>query len=119
MRILQICSKPPYPEKDGYALAVNHISKAIISKGHSLKVMAISTPKHHAKDVPQEYLAKTEFEHIFIDTSIRLTPAFLNLFSTTSYNANRFYSNEFAECLKQILDKKNFDIILFEGLFVW
>ena len=58
MRILQICSKPPYPEKDGYALAVNHISKAIISKGHSLKVIAISTPKHHAKDVPQEYLAK-------------------------------------------------------------
>ena len=118
MRILQICSKPPYPEKDGYALAVNHISKSIISKGHSLKVIAISTPKHHAKDFPQEYVAKTEFEHLFIDTSVRLTPAFLNLFSTTSYNTNRFYSDEFAKRLKQILDKKNFDIVLFEGLFV-
>lgn len=118
MRILQICSKPPYPEKDGYALAVNHISKAIISKGHSLKVIAISTPKHHVQDVPQEYLAKTEFEHLFINTSVRLTPAFLNLFSTTSYNTNRFYSDEFAKRLKQILDKKNFDIVLFEGLFV-
>ncbi len=118
MRILQICSKPPYPEKDGYALAVNHISKAIISKGHSLKVIAISTPKHHAKDVPQEYLAKTEFEHLFIDTSVGLIPAFLNLFSTTSYNTNRFYSDEFTNLLKQILDKNNFDIVLFEGLFV-
>lgn len=118
MRILQICSKPPYPEKDGYALAVNHISKAIISKGHSLKVIAISTPKHHAKNVPQEYLAKTEFEHLFTDTSVRLIPAFLNLFSTTSYNTNRFYSDEFANLLKQLLKKNNFDIVLFEGLFV-
>ena len=118
MRILQICSKPPYPEKDGYALAVNHISKAIISKGHSLKVIAISTPKHHAKDVPQEYLEKTEFEHLFTDTSVRLIPAFLNLFSTTSYNTNRFYSDEFAKLLKQLLKKNNFDIVLFEGLFV-
>lgn len=118
MRILQICSKPPYPEKDGYALAINHISKAIISKDDSLKVIAISTPKHNSKDVPQEYLAKTKFEHIFIDTSVRFASAFLNLFSTTSYNTNRFYSDKFANRLKQILDENNFDIILFEGLFV-
>ncbi|OUV76204.1 MAG: hypothetical protein CBC83_00910 [Flavobacteriales bacterium TMED123] len=118
MRILQICSKPPYPEKDGYALAVNHMSKAIIAKGHLVKVIAISTPKHHAKDVPQEYLAKTEFENLFIDTSVRLIPAFLNLFSSIPYNTKRFYSDEFTNRLKQIIDKNHFDIILFEGLFV-
>ena len=52
MKILQICSKPPYPEKDGYTLAVNHISRSLISKGYNLKVIAISTPKHNATDPP-------------------------------------------------------------------
>ena len=118
MKILQICSKPPYPEKDGYSLAVNHISNAIISKKHLLKVIAISTPKHTATNIPKEYLRSTKFEHIFIDTSIRFMPAFLNLFSNTSYNTNRFYSDAFANRLQQILKESNFDIVLFEGLFV-
>ena len=106
MKILQICSKPPYPEKDGYSLAVNHISKALTSKEHSLKVIAISTPKHNVTNTTEEYRRKTKFEHIFIDTSIRLIPAFLNIFSSTSYNTNRFYSDQFANRLKQILDNR-------------
>ena len=56
MKILQICSKPPFPEKDGYALAVNHITNALIQKGNDLKVIAISTPKHAAKNIPKQYL---------------------------------------------------------------
>ena len=50
MRILQICSKPPYPKKDGYALAVNHMSKAIITKEHLVK---LKKQKLAAKDQVQ------------------------------------------------------------------
>ena len=78
MNILQICSKPPYPEKDGYALAVNHITNSLIEKEHTLKVIAISTPKHSSEIVSQEYLEKTAFEHVFIDTNVKIIPAFLN-----------------------------------------
>ena len=46
MNILQICSKPPYPEKDGYALAVNHITNSLIHKGHHLKIIAIRHPRN-------------------------------------------------------------------------
>ena len=68
MKILQICSKPPFPEKDGYALAVNHISNALIQFfGNNLKVMAISTPKHAAENIPPQYLSVTDFEHIFLE----------------------------------------------------
>jgi DNA recombination-dependent growth factor C len=66
MNILQICSKPPFPEKDGYALAVNHITNALIQKGNDLKVMAISTPKHAAENIPKQYLIDTNFGYIFI-----------------------------------------------------
>lgn len=118
MNILQICSKPPYPEKDGYSLAVNHITNSLIEKGHTLKVIAISTPKHKAEEVPQQYLEETNFEHIFIDTTVRIFPAFLNLFCKSAYNTNRFYSNQFVVRLKQILIENDFDIVLLEGLFV-
>ncbi len=118
MNILQICSKPPFPKKDGYALAINHISNALINKGHSLKVIAISTPKHDSEDVPTKYLSDTNFEHIFIDTSVKILPAFQNLFSKSSYNTNRFYSENLAKRLKQILAENNFDIVLLEGLSV-
>ncbi|MBC8266777.1 MAG: glycosyltransferase family 4 protein [Flavobacteriales bacterium] len=118
MRILQICIKPPFPEKDGYALAVNHISNALLQKGHDLKVIAISTPKHIAEEVPAQYLSKINYEDIFIDTNVKILPAFLNLFSKSSYNTNRFYSSNFANKLKIILKGNSFDIVLLEGLFV-
>ncbi len=118
MKILQICSKPPFPKKDGYALAVNHITDTLIQRGNNLKVIAISTPKHAAENIPKQYLKDTNFEYIFIDTSLKILPAFLNLFSTSSYNTNRFYSNNFSNRLKEILHKNSFDIILLEGLFL-
>ena len=118
MKILQICSKPPFPKRDGYALAVNHITDTLIQRGNNLKVIAISTPKHTAENIPKQYLKDTNFEYIFIDTSLKILPAFLNLFSTSSYNTNRFYSNKFANRLKEILHENSFDIILLEGLFL-
>jgi len=118
MKILQICSKPPFPEKDGYSLAVNHISNALINKGHKLKIIAISTPKHQATDIPKQYLDDTAFEHLFIDTDVKMLPAFQNLFSKSSYNTNRFFSANFASRLRAILKEDSFDIVLLEGLFV-
>ena len=84
MKILQICSKPPFPKKDGYALAVNHITDTLIQRGNNLKVMAISTPKHAAKNMPKQYLKDTNFEYVFINTNLKILPAFLNLFSNSS-----------------------------------
>ena len=39
MKILQICSKPPFPKKDGYALAVNHITDILIQRGNNRQVI--------------------------------------------------------------------------------
>ena len=92
MNILQICSKPPYPEKDGYALAVNHITNSLIDKGHSLKVIAISTPKHRAERVSQQYLQKTDFGRIYHSNSVQK-----NLLSRYKGNISSFkvYPNLF------------------------
>ena len=103
MNILQICSKPPYPKKDGYSIAVNHISDALINKGNQLKVISISTPKHCVEEMPKNYKEEKKYEDIFIDTSINLYDAFINLFSNKSYNIDRFFTKYFAKRLKTIL----------------
>jgi len=118
MKILQICSKPPYPKKDGYALAVNHISESLLNSGHKVKVVAISTPKHKSANLPKNYVERTDYEDVYIDTKIQIIPGFLNLFSNSSYNINRFYSNNFKERLKTILHDTSFDFVILEGLFV-
>lgn len=120
MKILQICNKPPYPAVDGGAIAMNNTTQGLVSNGYEVKVLAISTAKHpvNIDSLPEDYLVSTKFESVFIDTSIKLKDAFFNLFSSKSYNIERFISNDLTKKLITILEKENFDIIILESLFV-
>lgn len=120
MRILQICNKPPFPAVDGGAIAMNNTTQGLLSAGHEVVVLAITTPKHpiNKSDLPQEYIESTKFNSVFIDTSIKIKDAFFNLFSKKSYNIERFISPEFSSQLKQVLKNSNFDIVVVESLFV-
>lgn len=119
MKILQICNKPPYPPKDGGCIAMNNITLGLLDTGHEVKVLAMNTPKHYTdlKALPEEYKIKTQFEAIFIDTSIKITDAFFNLFTTSSYNIKRFYSKDFENKLAELLKKNTYDIIQLESLY--
>ncbi len=120
MKILQICNKPPFPAVDGGAIAMNNTTEGLLNNGHEVTVLAITTPKHKisSKTLPKEYISKTNFQSVFIDTSIRLKDAFFNLFTNKSYNIERFISVDFTLQLKRILEENNFDIVIIESLFV-
>jgi glycosyltransferase involved in cell wall biosynthesis len=110
----------PFPPKDGGCIAMNNITQGLLNEGHSVKVLAVNTPKHFTdlKTLPEDYLKKTQIEAVFIDTSVKAIPAFLNLFSKGSYNISRFYSVVFENKLIEILKANTFDIIHLESLFV-
>lgn len=120
MRILQICNKPPFPPVDGGAIAMHNTTLGLLERGHSVKVFSMATPKHGVKlsELPEEYKSKTQFESVFIDTSIRIKDAFLNLFSSKSYNIERFICKEFEAKLIELLRQQDFDVVLIESLFV-
>lgn len=120
MRILQICNKPPFPAVDGGAIAMNNTTQGLLSNGHQVTVLAITTPKHpiNKSTLPKDYVKNTNFQSVFIDTSIKLKDAFFNLFSSKSYNIERFISQEFTLKLKSILNEGKFDIVIIESLFV-
>ncbi|MCW3086057.1 MAG: hypothetical protein JWP12_3423 [Bacteroidetes bacterium] len=120
MRILQICNKAPFPPKDGGCIAMNNLTQGLIDEGHTLKVLAITTPKHFVElnDLPADYRAQTNIELVFIDTAIKPVPALLNLFSSESYNIVRFYSKAFEEKIIEVLKQETYDIIQLESLYV-
>lgn len=120
MKILQICSKIPFPPKDGGSIAMNILTQGLIKAGNDVKVLAVNTPKHFIKeeDIDINYRKKTAYESVFIDTSVKPIAAILNLFSKSSYNIIRFYSKDFEIRLIEILKKEQFDIIHLETLWV-
>ena len=120
MKILQVCSKVPYPSKDGGSIAMNILTEGLIACGNKVTVLAMRTPKNDTRDeeIDPAYRKRTSYRSVFIDTSVKPAAALLNLFSTKSYNIIRFYSKEFEKVLCDLLIKENYDIIQLETLWV-
>lgn len=120
MKVLQICNKPPYPPVDGGAIAMNNTTLGLLSLGINIKVLSISTHKHPViySKIPKSYLEKTKFEHVFIDTKIKIQDAFFNLFTSKSYNIERFNSKVFEKKIVDILKEEEYDIVILESLFI-
>lgn len=120
MKVLQICNKPPYPPIDGGCIAMNNITEGLSDMGVKVDVISISTRKHPAMPelFPDNYLVKTNFDHIKVDTEIKIKDAFFNLFSNESYNIQRFISKRFSKLIEDRLKENSYDIILIESLYV-
>ena len=120
MKILQICQRPPHPPIDGGAIGMDNITQGMLELGHQVKVLTVCTSKHPVQydKIEKEYLQKTSLEAVFIDTSIHVMDAFLNLFESASYNVKRFVSADFERKLTEILGECEYDIVLLESLYV-
>lgn len=120
MKILQLCHKLPYPPVDGGCIAINNITQGLLSSGHQVKVVAVSTPKHKTEmsALPADYLKNTGLETVFIDTTPRLFPAIRAFLQRKSYHVSRFVSREMTKKLVQVLQSENFDIVQLESVFM-
>lgn len=120
MNILQICSKVPFPPKDGGSIAMNILTQGLMECGNKVKVIAMNTPKHFIKDeeIDRDYRMRTSYESVLIDTSVKPLDALINLFSGESYNISRFYSKTFEQKLVEVLSQQEFDIVHLETLWV-
>lgn len=120
MRILQVCKKFPYPIKDGEVIAITNLARAYHQLGATVDLVCINTPKHFfdKKDLPKDFDFYTEIESVFVDTNVKITGAFANLFSKKSYHIDRFVSEAFRTALIKILEKTKPDIVQLETLFL-
>jgi len=120
VKILQLCNKVPYPEKDGGAIAISTFTRGLIQAGHSVKMLAMNTTKHYVdeKNIPEEFRKSTGLETVKLDNTVNAFSALVSLLQGKSYNAARFESTQYAEKLKSILLKEKFDVIELEGLYL-
>jgi len=121
MKVLQFCNKPPYPPKDGGSIGMHNVSQAFIDEGFDLTVLSINSEKHFVdvSKLPEKYIKETKFQAIEVDLSVKIFPAFANLFYTKkSYNISRFYDSKMAKKLIEILKQNSFDIIQIESIFL-
>ena len=121
MKILQVTNKVPYPAKDGGAIACMNLTRGFSLLGHKVTVLAMNTEKHHINvdDIPESVKDLAEFHLVDVPAPISGFSAFINfLFSEQPYNAVRFITKSFQAKLVKLLQKKQFDIIQLEGLYV-
>jgi glycosyltransferase involved in cell wall biosynthesis len=120
MRILQLCHKPPLPAIDGGCIAMNNITGGLLTAGHEVRVLTITTEKHPFRPdlFPEGYQEQTKIESVYVDTKVNLVDAFSNLVTSDSYNVSRFFSADFDMKLIKVLHETDFDVIHLESLFM-
>ena len=120
MKVLQLCNKPPYPPVDGGTMAMNSITQGLLREGCEVKVLAVETDKHPADEtkMPADYRESTRFEAEYVDLSIKPLEAAVAMFCGESYHVRRYRSEAFAQRLRSILEREEFDVIHMESPFL-
>jgi glycosyltransferase involved in cell wall biosynthesis len=120
IKILQLTKKFPFPLKDGEAIAVTYMAKALNSLGVELTLLSMNTSKHpfDIKTLAADFNHYKDIHLVDIDNRVKVLDAFLNLFSNKSYHIERFISPEFEEKLKNLLQAEKFDIVQMETLYL-
>lgn len=120
MKILQLCKKFPYPLKDGESIAVTYLSKALHKQGCEISLLSMNTSKHYTNidQLPADYNQYEQIEVVDIDNSIKISQAFLNLFTKESYHVSRFISKDFETKLIEMITENDYDVIQLETLYL-
>lgn len=121
MRILQLTNKPPWPDKDGGAIAMLNLTRGFYRLGHEVTVLSMNTGKHTtlAETIPPEIRKMADFRFVEVPAPISPAAALANLlFSRDPYNAVRFISSDFRKALIALLGEKKFDVVQLEGLYL-
>ena len=85
-----------------------------------MTMLAMNTSRHQldAADLPVFFHEDIRFHDVFIDNKIRIWDALINILGNSSYNINRFISEDYKIYLKLLLRNDEFDIIHLDGLFL-
>ncbi|MBL0308641.1 MAG: glycosyltransferase [Bacteroidetes bacterium] len=120
MKILQITKKFPHPVKDGEVIGIINLTKGFAAQGHEVTVLSLNTKKHYfpPENLPEDEKSIAKFISVDIDTTLHPLKAFLNLFTSKSYNIERFYSTDFENKIAEVLATNSFDLILLEGIYL-
>lgn len=120
MKALILTNRVPFPPNSGYPIVVYNTIKGLLNQGVEISLFSLNVSKHKVDvdDIYDPVFEQINFHSYHIDTEVNIWGAFFNIFSNQSYNVSRFYDDDAARILENLLRENEFDIIQFEGLFV-
>jgi glycosyltransferase involved in cell wall biosynthesis len=120
MRILQLCTKVPYPPKDGGAAGVYFFSKAFSDLHCEIDILAVNPPKHHiSESFFSEVPSSIHIHPVPFNTRPRADKALRNLFfSKMPYFVERFINPDYLKSLLGLLNTNQYDVIQIEGVYL-
>jgi glycosyltransferase involved in cell wall biosynthesis len=120
VKILILTNRVPFPPNSGYPIVVYNTIKGLINLNVEVSLFSINASKHKVDvdDIYDPIFEQINFHSFNIDTEVNIWGAFFNIFSNQSYNVSRFYDDDAARLLENVLKENEFDVIQFEGLFV-
>lgn len=92
----------------------------MLKLGVEITLFSINPNKYRVdvEDIYDPLFEQIKFHSFNLDTEVNVYGALLNIFSNQSYNVSRYFDEDAAKLLGDILKENDFDIIQFEGLFV-
>lgn len=120
MKTLILTNRIPFPPNSGYPIVVYNTIKGLLKLGVEITLFSINPNKYKVdvEDIYDPVFEKINFHSFNLDTEVNVYGALMNIFSNQSYNVSRYYDEDAARLLENILRENDFDIIQFEGLFV-
>ncbi|MET3113408.1 glycosyltransferase involved in cell wall biosynthesis [Pedobacter sp. CG_S7] len=120
MKVLILTYRVPFPPNSGYPIVVYNTIKGLLKLNVDVTLFSINTSKNpvDVDDIYDPVFENIKFHSFAIDTDINYWGMFRNIFSNESYNVSRYYDEEAAKLLENVLHENDFDIIQFEGLYV-
>jgi glycosyltransferase involved in cell wall biosynthesis len=91
----------------------------LVNLRHDVSLLALNPKKHRESYSPDDELpSQINYQVCDIDTTVTVFDVALNLFSKTSFNIDRYYSEAFEKMIISEVTKTDYDIIQFEGLLM-
>jgi glycosyltransferase involved in cell wall biosynthesis len=120
MRALILCNKFPYPSTDGSSIAIMRMIDTLLAANIEVSLFSLNTKKHY-KDttaLTKAYADKLNITSVDVLTDITASNTLANLLSGQPFHVSRFYVSDVSDKLKNLLEKEQFDIVQFEGVFM-
>lgn len=121
MKILQLTHKSPIPEHDGASRAMISWATSWLNSGNDVFIFCISTKKHHFSfNLIPDSLSKIRFVAVECDNKYSPKALIKNFFfSRIPVSVSACFFNNAREQLINLLKSNDFDVVIFEGLFMW
>ncbi len=118
-KILTIANKIIFPTSDGGSMAMKNLTLMLKKKEYSIDIISISKNNNKNSTKPSKLIIDNQITQITFKKNMcfNLIKFIASFFQQNAYQATRFYDIKIKEYIQKLIDKNQYEVILFESVF--